>query len=389
MNKFQFSSVVGNFTTIQFLKRDLCTGASGKLLLFHGDVGTGKSSTALIYALTHTCENPTENGPCLECDTCKRNLLAISKGQSSPVLSIINMGMYRKSTDALELINQIFVLQTVGKTVYILEEFHLLPKDVQANFLREIDNMSSELKIILTTSSLSHINEAISSRANKFMFARLNRADARRLIRLYHPGIAYSEEVLEILFEISNYTPRDILVNIEFLLKTGASDTDIRDYLQYISVDDFLELFSALDRGDISTQSMILGELRSRVSMHNLEISLRKFVLNALYCVSGCADSVFTKEQQEVVGKLFTQQYLFKILTELDKTQFTHTYAVDNLFFKLLYYKNRDSLAAVVTDVHKEAQSKSISTQRVASMLEQETEHKFSKLTKQSFKGGV
>ena len=136
MNKFQFDSVVGNFTTLQFLRRDIAANASGKLLLFHGDVGTGKSSTALIYALAYCCEKPMEKGACLECETCKRNLQALSKQQNSAMLSVINMGLYRKSTDAVELINQIFVLQTTGKTVYILEEFQLLPKDVQSNFLK-------------------------------------------------------------------------------------------------------------------------------------------------------------------------------------------------------------------------------------------------------------
>lgn len=389
MNKFHFDSVVGNFTTLQFLKRDIAVNASGKLLLFHGEVGTGKSSTALIYALAYCCENPTEEGMCMECETCRRNLLAVSKGQNSPTLSVINMGLYRKSTDAVELINQIFVLQTTGKTVYVLEEFHLLPKDVQANFLREIDNMSGEMKIILTTSSLHQISDAISSRSNKFMFSKLNKTEARRLVRLCQPSVMYSEEVMEILFEISDYTPRDILVNLEFLKKTGATEEEVRSYLQYVSTDDLLDLFETLVREDVSGQRTLLTELRSRVSLKSLEMSLRKFVLNALYSISGCREMAFTEEQVKRIGELFDKDFLLRVLNEMDRCSFDHQFAVDDLFFRLMFQRNRKSLAGVVSGVKTEAAANAVAQRRQENVLAQESENHFSRLTKQSIRGGV
>lgn len=389
MNKFQFDSVVGNFTTIQFLKRDIMTNASGRLLLFHGDVGTGKSSTALIYALAYCCENPGENGPCLQCEACKRNLLALSRKQNSSMLSVINMGLYRKSTDVVDLINKIFVLQTPGRAVYVLEEFHLLPGDVQANFLREMDNMQDNLKIILTTSSLHQINEAIRSRANKFVFSKLTKIDARRLVRLAYPTVAYSEEAMDILFEISDYTPRDILVNLQFLIKTGATEDEVKSYLQFVSADEILELFTALEHGNVAVQRAILNDFRSKLSVQSIEVSLRKFVLNAVYCISGCKDVPFTSAQVGSIRELFDRDYLLFILNELDKTRFTHPYALDDLFFRLMFKRNKTALAGVVCNVKKDASAKSIATQRLETVLTQSPENTFSKLTKESLKGGV
>ena len=58
----EFSSMIGQQHIIRTLKNQIITGAISHAYLFTGSRGTGKTTTAKIFARAINCLNPKEDG---------------------------------------------------------------------------------------------------------------------------------------------------------------------------------------------------------------------------------------------------------------------------------------------------------------------------------------
>ena len=79
-----FDDVVSQEHIIKVIKHQIANNQIGHAYLFCGSRGTGKTSTAKIFAKAVNCENPVDGSPCGECPTCK----AIAEGSSMNVIEI-------------------------------------------------------------------------------------------------------------------------------------------------------------------------------------------------------------------------------------------------------------------------------------------------------------
>ncbi len=69
-----FSEIVGQDHVTQTLKNQIKSGRIGHAYLLTGGRGTGKTSTAKIFARAINCLNPQDGEPCNECEICKASL---------------------------------------------------------------------------------------------------------------------------------------------------------------------------------------------------------------------------------------------------------------------------------------------------------------------------
>ena len=80
-----FSGVVGQDPIVKTLKNQMKTGRVSHAYLFCGTRGTGKTSTAKIFARAINCLHPTAEGePCNQCRLCQE----ILAGRSVNVMEI-------------------------------------------------------------------------------------------------------------------------------------------------------------------------------------------------------------------------------------------------------------------------------------------------------------
>ena len=66
-----FSSLVGQEFIKTTLKAAVAKDKTVGAYLFTGPRGTGKTSTARIFAKAINCENPKDGDPCLDCSICQ------------------------------------------------------------------------------------------------------------------------------------------------------------------------------------------------------------------------------------------------------------------------------------------------------------------------------
>ena len=79
-----FSDVIGQEHIVKTLKNQIAGGKISHAYLFCGTRGTGKTSTAKIFARAINCLNPKDGEPCMECEMC----VADMEGRSVNVIEI-------------------------------------------------------------------------------------------------------------------------------------------------------------------------------------------------------------------------------------------------------------------------------------------------------------
>ena len=79
-----FEKVIGQEHIVRTLKNQMISDRVSHAYLFCGTSGTGKTSTAKIFAKAINCLNPVNGEPCNECEMCR----AMNEGRSVNVIEV-------------------------------------------------------------------------------------------------------------------------------------------------------------------------------------------------------------------------------------------------------------------------------------------------------------
>ena len=107
---------------MRILRNQIETGRIGHAYLFCGPRGTGKTSTAKIFARAINCEHPLEGSPCGQCETCKA-LADPANLDIAEIDAASNNGV----NEMRDLREKVQYPPVAGKyKVYIIDEVHML-----------------------------------------------------------------------------------------------------------------------------------------------------------------------------------------------------------------------------------------------------------------------
>ena len=165
-----FAEVKGQDHIVTTLRNQLKAGRIGHAYLFTGTRGTGKTSVAKIFAKTVNCENPTEDGPCGECRTCK----AIAAGASMNVIEI-DAASNNGVDNIREIVDEVSYSPAEGKyKVYIIDEVHMLSIGAFNALLKTLEEPPSYVIFILATTEVHKLPITILSRCQRYDFKRIS-----------------------------------------------------------------------------------------------------------------------------------------------------------------------------------------------------------------------
>lgn len=164
-----FAEVVGQESIVKTLSNAVSLGRVAHAYLFTGPRGTGKTSTARIFARSLNCADGPTLSPCDNCPSC----LDISAGNSVDVIEI-DAASNRKVEDARNLLEKVQFVPVAGKyKIYIIDEVHMLTTEAFNTLLKTLEEPPKNLIFILATTEAHKVLNTIISRCQRFDFRRV------------------------------------------------------------------------------------------------------------------------------------------------------------------------------------------------------------------------
>ncbi len=161
-----FSSLVGQEFIKSTLKAAVAQGKTVWAYIFTWPRGTGKTSTARIFAKAINCESPIDGDPDLKCSICKsfadENLIDVIEIDAASHTGVDNIR---------EIIEKAQFRPTQSKyKIYIIDEVHMLSKWAFNALLKILEEPPEHVKFILATTEIHKVPDTILSRCQRYDF---------------------------------------------------------------------------------------------------------------------------------------------------------------------------------------------------------------------------
>ena len=230
------------------LKQALLTKKIAPAYLFNGPRGTGKTSSARIFAKSLNCQafdQPTIT-PCCKCDLCRQ----ITDGSALDIIEID-----AASNTGVENIREIIERARFAPTqarwkVYVIDECHMLSTAASNALLKTIEEPPSRVVFILATTNPERVLNTIKSRCQKFDFRRISPNDIfQHLSEIAEKeSIEYEVQALKMIAKRSNGGMRDAQSLLEQLnlLPEGITINNIQNLLGEVSESELTNLIKSL-----------------------------------------------------------------------------------------------------------------------------------------------
>jgi DNA polymerase-3 subunit gamma/tau len=208
-----FDDLIGQEAVSQTLSLALDSDRLSHAYLFSGLRGSGKTSTARIFAKALLCEKGTTSHPCGTCSHCVM-------ATESRHMDIIEMdaASNRKIDDIRELIEHTkYKPSTARYKIFIIDEVHMLTKEAFNALLKTLEEPPAFVKFILATTDPLKLPATILSRTQHFRFRNIPQSVvAKHLAYILNlEGIEYEQNALDIIARSGAGSVRDSLTLLD------------------------------------------------------------------------------------------------------------------------------------------------------------------------------
>ena len=283
----EFSSMIGQQHIIRTLRNQIMTGAISHAYLFTGSRGTGKTTTAKIFARAINCLNVKEDGsPCGECMICKA--LADSSN-----MDIIEMdAASNNGVDEIRyLLEKVKFAPSVGRyKVYIIDEVHMLSPQAFNALLKTLEEPPEHVVFILATTEVQKILPTVLSRCQRFDFRLVpTQETAGLLARIFDElKTPYDKEALTAIAEAGEGCVRDSLSLAEMCMSYCGDKVTYAGVLEVLgasSPEVVLDMTACILAGDVDGSLKRIEETtKEGKSVKVLAGDIAKTLRNLLYC---------------------------------------------------------------------------------------------------------
>lgn len=339
-----FDEVVGQSYIIQTLKNAIYNNQIAHAYLFAGPRGTGKTSTAKLFAkmVNCTCE---DHKPCDHCDNCE----AFNNG-NHPDIFELDAASNNKVDDIRQLIDNVIYAPVVGKyKVYIIDEVHMLSTSAFNAFLKTLEEPPENVIFILATTEPQKIIPTVLSRCQRYNFTKVETPEMRkRLIYILgQEGIQYDEEALELIMSLSDGGMRDVLSILEQVLAYGNNElrtSDVNRIYGLLTNSEKIKLLVNLKMGKIEE---VMVDVRA---MYKNGINIKRLTNDFIEILKECLIyketnntnlmKLNTAERAETILQYYSTQNILAAIDILVKTIDTYQFTQDVLsYFEIALLK--------------------------------------------------
>ncbi len=305
-----FDELIGQESVAQTLSLALDSNRLSHAYLFSGLRGSGKTSTARIFAKALLCEKGISHKPCEVCENC----VMAREGRHMDIIEM-DAASSRKIDDIRDLIEQTKYKPAIGRfKIFIIDEVHMLTKEAFNALLKTLEEPPEFVKFILATTDPLKLPATILSRTQHFRFKRIatNKITAHLKHILELENIEYEIEALEILARSGNGSLRDTLTLLDqaIIYSKGYVDvatvTDMLGLVDPKFISDLFEAIFAKDRVKVLAFIKELEEYEGEMVVDELIAYLKE----RLYDGDGAFSSLVIERFFRILSD---SKYLFSI----------------------------------------------------------------------------
>lgn len=210
-----FDELIGQEAVSRTLSLALSSKRLSHAYLFSGLRGSGKTSSARIFARALQCEN----GPCAKpCGVCANCVAANPHKMRHIDIIELDGASSRKIDDIRDLIEQTKYHPNMGRfKIFIIDEVHMLTKEAFNALLKTLEEPPEYVKFILATTDPLKLPATILSRTQHFRFKRISDKSILEHLKniLQKEQITYQEEALNMLIRSGSGSLRDTLTLLD------------------------------------------------------------------------------------------------------------------------------------------------------------------------------
>ena len=321
-----FDELIGQDTITQTLSLALDANRLSHAYLFSGLRGSGKTSTARIFAKALICEEGMSHQPCGVCSNCT---MAI-EGRHMDIVEMDGASS-RKIDDIRDLVEQTKYKPAIARyKIFIIDEVHMLTKEAFNALLKTLEEPPNYVKFILATTDPLKLPATILSRTQHFRFKSIaTNKIVEHLAHILHlEEIEYESDALEILARSGSGSLRDTLTLLDQAIIYSKNHVDVRtvtDMLGLVDPKFITDIFTAIfakDYAQIVAYVKVLEDYESEMVVDELIAYLKERMYNQ--------DALFsTLVLDRFFRVLSDSKYLFSVNAD-------GSFVLSLIFFKMI-----------------------------------------------------
>ena len=330
-----FEDVIGQDPIITTLKNQIKSNNISHAYLFCGTRGTGKTSTARIFARAVNCSNPQDFNPCNKCSICNGIL-----DESIMDIVEIDAASNRGVENIRELRETVKYPPSRGKyKVYIIDEVHMLTTEAFNALLKTLEEPPKHIIFILATTDPQKLPPTILSRCQRFDFKSVTTKDIVKGLRniCKELQVEVEEDALNIIAINASGALRDALSILEQCISFSdkkISTQDVVETLGIVNQEILLNLANAIGEKNSSEAIYIVQKIiEEGKDVQQLIKDLIRHFRNLIMIKMEVELEELQNLSQEVIeklekqGKLFDSQDITEIIYTLSDTEAKAKYA--------------------------------------------------------------
>jgi len=220
-----FDDLIGQDAVSQTLSQALDSDRLSHAYLFSGLRGSGKTSTARIFAKALLCEKGQSSHPCDQCTHC----IMANENRHMDIIEM-DAASNRGIDDIKDLIEHTkYKPSSARYKIFIIDEVHMLTPQAFNALLKTLEEPPSFIKFILATTDPLKLPATILSRTQHFRFKKI---PAKLVLQhlehiLNKESVEYEKEALEIIARSGAGSLRDSLTLLDQAIVYSKNFVDV------------------------------------------------------------------------------------------------------------------------------------------------------------------
>jgi len=315
---------IDNTKARQSIQKILSSSELPHAFLFVGQKGTGKTSTARIFAKAVNCLSNRYGGnksdsiePCNRCFNCKN----IDAGSSADVIEL-DAASNRGIEEVKNLIKDAAFVPMQGRyRVFIIDEAHMITHDGFNALLKTLEEPPPSVIFILATTNLEKVPKTIASRCMAVVFEKARAAEVATMLKRIISGekLGIKSEIFDLIYQHSDRSFRDAAKLLQELVIQNK--LEILQAEQYLGIHSQDHLLQILQNQPLSVALNWIKEFSAaggttKNMIEELLAKLHEYLLIKNGIVGDKVEKInFTNQQILILMKLLNEAYVLLKIT--------------------------------------------------------------------------